>query len=81
MDEGLELAIGYHAGNNLLVALLLTSDWTAFQTSSLFLDVSAPNVYVYAFVPLPFFVVLLYVYSLKYGWNKWRQRLFGSPQV
>lgn len=81
MDEGLELAIGYHAGNNLLVALLLTSDWTAFQTNSLFLDVSSPNVYVYAFLPLPFFVLLLYIYSKKYGWNNWRQRLIGSPKA
>ena len=40
MDEGLELALGYHACNNLLISLLVTSDWTAFQTHSLFLDVS-----------------------------------------
>lgn len=79
MDEGLELAIGYHAGNNLLIALLLTSDWTAFQTNSLFIDVSEPNVYVYAFMPLPIFAILLIIFSKKYGWNNWRQRLIGSP--
>ena len=32
LDEGLELAIGFHIGNNLLLALMLTSDWTVFQT-------------------------------------------------
>jgi hypothetical protein len=35
MDEGMELALGFHA-NNTIVALLLTSDWTAFQTNSIF---------------------------------------------
>lgn len=33
MDEGLELAIGFHAANNLITALLVTSDWTAFQNT------------------------------------------------
>lgn len=81
MDEGLELAIGYHAGNNLLIALLLTSDWTAFQTHSLFLDMSEPNVYVYAFIPLPILAVLLIVFSKKYGWYNWQQRLIVSPKA
>ena len=43
LDEGLELAIGFHIGNNLLLALLLTSDWTVFQTYSLFIDKSTPR--------------------------------------
>ena len=36
IDEGMELALGFHAGNNLLIALLVTADWTVFQTSSVF---------------------------------------------
>jgi hypothetical protein len=32
MDEGMELALGFHAANNLVSALLFTSDWSAFQT-------------------------------------------------
>ncbi len=34
MDEGIELAIGFHVANNLLTAILVTADWTAFQTAS-----------------------------------------------
>ena len=34
MDEGLELALGFHAANNLIAALMLTSDWSAFQTNA-----------------------------------------------
>ena len=81
MDEGLELALGYHAGNNLLISLLVTSDWTAFQTNSLFLDVSTPDVYMLAFMQLPMLLILLALFSWKYGWNNWRQRLISSPKV
>ena len=81
MDEGLELALGYHAGNNLLISLLVTSDWTAFQTNSLFLDVSTPDVYMLAFMQLPMLLILLALFSWKYGWNNWRQRLISSPKA
>lgn len=81
MDEGLELALGFHAGNNLLISLLVTADWTAFQTHSIFLDVSDPNVYMYAFMSLPMYGLLLFVYTKKYGWSNWKQKLLGSPTV
>ena len=35
MDEGIELALGVHASNNLFAALLVTADWTVFQTESI----------------------------------------------
>jgi len=79
MDEGLELALGYHAGNNLLISLLVTSDWTAFQTHSLFLDVSEPDVYMLAFMQLPMLLILLALFSWKYKWKCWYQRLISSP--
>ena len=81
MDEGLELALGYHAGNNLLISLLVTSDWTAFQTNSLFLDVSTPDVYMLAFMQLPMLLILMVLFSWKYGWNNWRQRVISSPKA
>jgi hypothetical protein len=43
MDEGMELALGFHAANNLVGALLVTSDWSAFQTHSIFKDISEPE--------------------------------------
>ena len=43
MDEGLELALGFHAANNLFTALLVTADWTAFQTHSVLKDMSDPT--------------------------------------
>ena len=34
MDDGLELALGFHAANNLFIALLLTCRLDSFQTES-----------------------------------------------
>ena len=31
MDEGTELALGFHAANNMIAALLITSDFTVFK--------------------------------------------------
>jgi hypothetical protein len=79
MDEGMELALGFHAANNLVTALLVTSDWTAFQTDSIFRDVSEPGLGWDAFIPI--FVVyplLLYGFGKKYGWKDWQQRLTGK---
>ncbi len=39
-DEGLELAIGLHAANNILAAVTFTSDASALQTHALFKDLN-----------------------------------------
>jgi hypothetical protein len=81
MDEGLELAIGFHAANNLLTALLVTADWTAFQTESLYRDISEPELGWDVFLPvLVIYPILLYVFSKKYGWTNWKERLTGDVQ-
>jgi membrane protease YdiL (CAAX protease family) len=36
MDESLELALGFHLGNNLMAALLVTSDYSAIHTDAVF---------------------------------------------
>lgn len=79
MDEGLELAIGFHAANNLVAALLVTADWTAFQTESLYTDISEPKLGWDVFVPvLVVYPILLYLFSKKYGWTNWKERLTGN---
>ncbi|MEK6154247.1 CPBP family intramembrane glutamic endopeptidase [Flavobacteriaceae bacterium 3-367] len=81
MDEGLELALGFHAANNLTAALLLTADWTAFQTNSIYKDVSTPTLGWDIFVPvLIIYPLLLFIFSKKYGWKQWRERLTGKVQ-
>ena len=79
MDEGLELALGFHAANNLFTALLVTADWTAFQTHSVLRDTSEPSAGVDILVPvLVIFPIVLLVFSKKYGWSNWKEKLFGK---
>jgi len=60
MDEGLELSIGYHAGNNLITALLVTADWTAFQTESILIYTEEPMVGFDVFFRFSSFIPFIY---------------------
>ncbi|OUR90760.1 CAAX protease family protein [Flavobacteriales bacterium 34_180_T64] len=83
MDDGLELALGFHAANNLFTALLVTADWTAFQTHSIFKDMSNPeaagviDVFIPVFVMFP---ILLFIFAKKYKWTDWKGKLFGRVE-
>lgn len=81
MDEGLELALGFHAANNLFTALLVTADWTAFQTHSILKDVSEPEAAGIMDTFFPVFVIfpiVLFIFAKKYKWNNWKEKLFGK---
>ncbi len=79
MDEGLELALGFHAANNLVGALLLTADWTALQTDSIYRDISEPVLGWDVLIPiLVIYPILLFLFSKKYGWTSWKERLTGK---
>ena len=81
MDEGIELALGFHAANNLLTALIVTADWTAFQTNSIFKDISDPSVGWDILIPvLIIYPVFLYIMARKYGWTNWKEKLVGKVQ-
>ncbi|MDI9258425.1 CPBP family intramembrane glutamic endopeptidase [Flavobacterium sedimenticola] len=82
MDEGMELALGFHAANNLVTALLVTSDWSAFQTHSIFKDNSTPSVGFEILTPvLVIFPILLFIFSKKYQWTDWKEKLTGKIDV
>jgi len=79
MDEGLELALGFHAANNLIGALLITSDWSAFQTHSILKDLSEPNAGFDVILPVVIiFPILLFIFSKKYNWTGWKEKLTGK---
>lgn len=79
MDEGLELALGFHAANNLITALLVTANWTVFQTDSILIDLSEPKLGADVFVPVfIIFPVLVFIFAKKYNWNNWKDRLIGK---
>ena len=76
MDEGLELALGFHAANNLVTALLVTASWTAFQTESLLIDNSEPLLgmeLIITFVVI--YPLLAIIFAKKYKWKNWIAQL------
>ena len=78
MDDGMELALGFHAANNMLIALLVTSDWSALQTNSVFLDVAEPSAIgqiIPIFIILP---ILIFIFAKKYKWTNWKEKLSGT---
>ena len=79
MDDGLELALGFHAANNLIAALLLTADWTVFQTESILIDISEPSLGITDWItPFIVFPILLTVFARKYSWTNWKEKLFSK---
>ncbi|MFD0964155.1 CPBP family intramembrane glutamic endopeptidase [Pseudofulvibacter geojedonensis] len=79
MDEGLELALGFHAANNLITALLVTANWTAFQTNSILKDMSEPAAGIDVLIPVfVVFPILLFIFAKKYKWTNWNEKLFGK---
>ena len=83
MDEGTELALGFHAANNLFTALLVTADWTAFQTHSVLKDIAEPEISLIDMV-VPVFIIfpiLLFIFSKVYKWTNWKDKLFGRIEA
>lgn len=79
MDEGMELSLGFHAANNLIGALLVTSDWSVFQTHSIFKDMSEPSAGFDVILPIVvIYPILLFIFSKKYGWKNWKEKLTGN---
>lgn len=83
MDRGLELALGFHAANNLVTALLVTADSTAFQVDAIYKNIAEPTLGFDALVPVfVIFPILLFIFARKYHWADWKDRLAGriEPQ-
>jgi membrane protease YdiL (CAAX protease family) len=82
MDAGTELALGFHAANNIVAALFVTTDWSVFQTQALFIDISEPSVGWQMFFPvLVLYPILIYVFAKKYQWTDWQNKLTGVFSV
>ena len=76
MDEGVELSSGFHVSNNLVASLLVTADWTAFETYSVFKFTGNPyfskEVLLYVFIIYPLIIFFL---SKKYKWPSWKTKI------
>ncbi len=81
MDEGMELALGFHAGNNLITALLVTADWTVFKTHSILKDISEPSAGFDVIAPvLILYPIFLGIMAWRYKWRDWGGKLFGKVE-
>lgn len=79
MDEGMELALGFHFANNFIGAVLVTSDWSAFQTYAILKDVSNPSSLIDVLLPVVvIFPILLVLFARKYQWTNWKEQLIGK---
>lgn len=81
MDNGLELALGFHLGNNLMAALLVTSDWSVLQTDAIFkYTAEKANMSIMEIlVPvLLFYPIILFIFSKVYNWSNWKKNLLGK---
>ncbi|MGF1555955.1 CPBP family intramembrane glutamic endopeptidase [Paucihalobacter sp.] len=84
MDDGMELALGFHAANNMFTALLVTADWTAFQTHSMYRDISEPDPTGFFDIFLPVFIIfpiILFIFAKKYKWTNWKEKLTGTIHI
>ena len=80
IDEGLELALGFHVSNNLFIALLVTSNWTAFQTPSILKDISEPSLIENLTSVVVFLPLMLLIMAKKYKWTNWKEKILGKVQ-
>lgn len=83
MDDGLELAWGFHAANNLIQILLVTSTYSVFQSPSILKDISQPAgaLQEMIFPLLIVYPVLIIVFAKKYHWENWKEKLLGKVEV
>lgn len=85
MDESLELALGFHLGNNLMAALLITSDFSAIHTDAVFKysgvenPVDMLNEMIVSIVIV--YPIILFIFAKKYNWKHWTAKLTGKIQV
>jgi hypothetical protein len=74
MEDGIELAIGAHAANNILNALIITEPNSVFQTPSLFVMQSQqPSALWLTVETVVTGVLFLIVISKLYGWGSWKR--------
>ena len=82
MDESLELALGFHLGNNMMAALLITSDYSAIHTDAVFKysgaenPVSVLNEMIISIVIV--YPIILYIFAKRYKWTNWKTKLTGN---
>lgn len=73
LDDGLELPLGFHFANNLMSAILVTSDFAVLQTDAMFRytgEADTESMFNEAVISMLItYPIFLYILSKKYNWN------------
>ena len=81
MDEGIELALGFHLGNNLIASTLITSEFSALQTDALFKYSgveNTSNTLIEMIISIAItYPIILFILAKKYNWSNWMEKLTG----
>ena len=72
MDDGLEIALGFHAANNIFVATMVNSPDAALATPALFINASTDTDGMILFTVVLFVLVLL-IAKRVLKWGSWRK--------
>ncbi|MBM3452903.1 MAG: CPBP family intramembrane metalloprotease [Bacteroidetes bacterium] len=82
MDRGLELSMGYHAANNVFAAIMITTNWQAFQTDAILLDTSSPSFGLDSILTLAIIQpALLFLFSKMYNWKNWKKLISKNESL
>jgi len=68
-DQGIELTFGFHLANNLFASLVLSKEWSLFQTDALYIDHNPPSFsffdFMWTFALQLLFVLGCYLFSWR----------------
>lgn len=73
-DNGLELSIGYHAANNVFMALIVSNDWQVFQTNAVYVNTAPPALsWIELLISLAVFPILFLIYKKIFKWTSLKE--------
>lgn len=81
MDNGLELAMGYHIANNMALSILFTSPESALQTDALLRSNEVADPSKEGIILLAFNAFILLIFAWRFKWKNWGQRLAGKIET
>ena len=73
LDGGIELAVGYHALNNLFITLVSNTEVSAVQSPSMFVvPVEGYELFEGILMEVVIYSLAVLIFNLRYGWFRWR---------
>ena len=75
LGGGIELGVGYHALNNLFIALVSNTEVSAMQTPSLFVvPIEKYELFPGILIEVAIYALAVLIFNLKYRWFRWRNQ-------